>query len=330
MNTLLRIIGIVLLLALVAGFVYERFSQSRTENRFPPPGTLVSLGERDLHLNCVGSGSPTVVIEAGSGSWTIDWLGAQQLLSQHYRVCSYDRAGYGWSDPAPGERDARNINSDLHQLVERAGIERPFVLLAHSLGGLYARSYALTHPGEVAGLILVDSRHEDAAQRLPDEIVDQESEMRRIYAAARALAHIGLVRLVAPRVLPAADLSPAQAQAFWAQATQPGFFRTVSAEIDALPQVAERVGGETFDVPLVIVRQGLLDMFGEHPQADEAGTVWQRMQEDLLELSEQSVLLVADGSGHNVHLEQPEILVEAVEVLLDSIGGRPGRSENLE
>jgi L-ascorbate metabolism protein UlaG (beta-lactamase superfamily)/pimeloyl-ACP methyl ester carboxylesterase len=154
----------------------EAMKGSRIETRllewYPPvtredvvavarPGALVDVGGRKIHMNCTGSGSPTVVIESGSASFAIDWLLVQPEVAKTTRVCSYDRAGSGWSDPSGHPETADGTVADLHAALSAAGEKPPYVLVAHSIGGLYARAYQLGHPKEVAGIVFVDAAHED-------------------------------------------------------------------------------------------------------------------------------------------------------------------------
>src|SRR6185503_7396802 len=127
----------------------------------PPPGRLVDVGGRKLHVNCAGSGSPTVVLEAGASSFALDWSLVQPEIARTQRVCSYDRAGSGWSDPRPDVETPARIAADLHAALAAAGERPPYVLVGHSAGGLYVRLYQLEHPNEVVGLVLVDPATED-------------------------------------------------------------------------------------------------------------------------------------------------------------------------
>ena len=132
---------------------------------YPPPGRLVDVGGDRLHIACFGErrpGTPTVVLEDGSaGVGSIDWRPVQALVAPATRVCAYDRAGFGWSDPGPAPRTAGRVAAELHTLLRGAGEEGPYVLAGHSLGGDFNRVYASAHPGEVAGMVLVDASHDD-------------------------------------------------------------------------------------------------------------------------------------------------------------------------
>jgi pimeloyl-ACP methyl ester carboxylesterase len=126
-----------------------------------PPGRLVDIGGRRLHLNCAGQGTPTVVFEAGGGAFSIDWFLVQPTVSLTNRACSYDRARYGWSDPGPAAEMPAAVVRDLHALLEAAGEKPPYVLVGHSMGGIYVRIYERRYSSDVAGMVLIDPSHED-------------------------------------------------------------------------------------------------------------------------------------------------------------------------
>src|SRR5215210_3430685 len=138
---LLGLVVVLLALAL-AGAIYQAIATERAERAYPAPGKMVDVGGYSLHIKCVGQGSPTVVLDAGSGEWSAQWVRVQREVSGTTRVCAYDRAGMGWSEMGPEPRDARQISSELHTLLNKAGIEGPYVLVGHSFGGLYMQTYA--------------------------------------------------------------------------------------------------------------------------------------------------------------------------------------------
>jgi pimeloyl-ACP methyl ester carboxylesterase len=123
----------------------------------PAPGKIVSVGGHKMHIYCTGSGSPTIVLEAGGQNDSVIWRGVQPALSRTTRVCAYDRAGFGWSDAQPGPRDADHIAAELHQLLLQTGITGPVVLMGHSIGGIFLRDYVTHYPTNVVGIVFVDS-----------------------------------------------------------------------------------------------------------------------------------------------------------------------------
>lgn len=125
-----------------------------------PLGKLVDLGGHRLHVNCTGKGSPTVVVENGLGDFSLDWILVQSRVSRFTRICTYDRAGYAWSDPGPKPRTFSQVNLELRDALSKLGEQGPFVLVGHSYGGAVVRSFATTYPHEVAGIVLVDASFE--------------------------------------------------------------------------------------------------------------------------------------------------------------------------
>src|SRR5262245_17627964 len=154
-----------LLFAGVSGATYQWIATRRDLAATPPPGRLVDIGGYRLHLWCTGSGKPAVILESGLGGGAFSWPYVQREVAGFTQVCSYDRAGFGYSDPAPGPRTSRQIARELHQLVERGGIEESLILVGASFGGFTARVFASDYPERIAGLVLVDASHENQRER---------------------------------------------------------------------------------------------------------------------------------------------------------------------
>ena len=151
----------VLLVLLLAGVIYEPMAEAADAKAYPPPGQMVDVGGYRMHIYCTGSGSPTVVIEAGWGDSSAAWGWVQPEVAKTTRICTYDRAGMGWSEASSQPRTAREFAKELHTLLEKANEPGPYVLVGHSLGGYTMLVYAQDYPDEVAGMVLVD------AQKLP-------------------------------------------------------------------------------------------------------------------------------------------------------------------
>ncbi len=147
--------------------------------RYPPPGQLVDIGGHRLHLHCVGQGSPTVVLDAGLGAFSLDWGAVQPQIATSTRVCAYDRAGLGWSEPGPRPRSPQQFADELHTLLTNAGVEGPYVIVAHSISGKTARLFASQHPKDVAGMVLVDARHESVDDNLtPEQVAAEDAQQQ--------------------------------------------------------------------------------------------------------------------------------------------------------
>jgi pimeloyl-ACP methyl ester carboxylesterase len=185
---------VVLALASIGGG-YETMRESIDGAAYPPPGQLIDVGGHRLHLNCTGSGSPTVVLEPGLGevSPAMAWIAS--AVAHDTRVCVYDRAGRGWSDPADGPEDATQIAADLHTLLNRGHIPGPYVLAGHSFGGLYVLTFAATYPDQVAGLVLLDSTA-PVPGPIPPTKAGSYDLVGRISALLPAVAHLGVAHLI--------------------------------------------------------------------------------------------------------------------------------------
>ena len=164
--------GVVLLFFLLVGGTWVRGTRAKAElaAKYPPPGQMVDVGGYRLHINCQGEGRPTVVMEAAHSELSLSWDLVQQEVARFTRVCTYDRAGLGWSERSPKPRTASNIVEELHTLLTQAGVELPYVLVGHSIGGLFARLYAHEHRDQVVGMVLVDARHEEQDLRFPEAV----------------------------------------------------------------------------------------------------------------------------------------------------------------
>ncbi|MCY1081411.1 alpha/beta hydrolase [Archangium lansingense] len=186
--------GLGLAFLLATGTVYQAVSAAADARNFPPPGRMVDVGGHRLHLHCIGEGRPTVVLETGANGMSSGWAWVQPEVAKATRVCSYDRAGTAWSEPGQQPHDAAHVAEQLHTLLANAGESGPFVLVGHSLGGLFVRLYADRYPGEVAGMVLLDASHPDQMQRLPQSARTQLEVGMKVMAIAPALIQVGLAR----------------------------------------------------------------------------------------------------------------------------------------
>jgi len=200
MRWLLRIITSLLLLALI-GMGHQIVGKVQDRRHYPPPGRLIDVGGHTLHLYCTGEGSPTVILEAAGPGWSVYWSKVQPEISKVTRVCSYDRAGFGWSDSGPLPRSGQQMAKELHQLLTRAGISGPYVLVGHSLGGFIVRLYRQAHPDDVVGMVLVDAGHERQFEQ--EEFRKFVAPGKILFPIIRAVTALGLTRL-----LITLDLSP--------------------------------------------------------------------------------------------------------------------------
>lgn len=324
---------VVLLVVLgVAGAAYQAVGAAGDARRFPPPGKLFDVGGVKLHLYCTGQGQPTVILETGLGVASPTWAAVQRPVSAKTRVCSYDRAGYGWSDSGPSPRTSGVIATELHALLTAAGERGPFILVGHSFGGLIVRVFAHMHPAETAGLVLVDSSHEDQIVRMPPGLRDSQASTSR-YAMLLSLgAHLGVLRaMVAVHGLPA-QLStpndPALEQQTRVLILRPRFLAAAADEMKFFAESCEatRPARRFGDLPLIVLTAGKLPAdIPEDQRQDQIAfhRVWvDELQSDLASLSTGGRRVMVEDSTHMIPLERPDTIVTAIDEIL-AMGERP-------
>jgi pimeloyl-ACP methyl ester carboxylesterase len=244
---------------------------------------LVDIGGRRLHVSCMGTGSPTVILEAGLGDSSETWKAVQPAVAGFTRVCGYDRAGKGTSDPDPRPefRTSRVIVDDLSRLLRAAPISGPYVLVGHSLGGAHIRLYASRFPKDVVAMVLVDASHEDQFARftatgfsLPLPVAGQNSERADMLAS---LAEVGEAKWRAD--IPLVVLSHGQKVA------------------NAVPNITDE-------------------------QAARIENAWLELQRELASRSPQGRLVIAQKSGHYVQVEEPELVTQAIRDVVGAVRSR--------
>ncbi len=296
---------VVFVLALMlVGAMYESVAEARDVEAYPPPGQMVDVGGYRLHINCTGAGSPTVVIDAGLGAWSAVWSSwVQPEVAKTTRVCTYDRAGMGYSEVGPLPRTVAQFANELHTVLHHAGISGPYVLVGHSLGGLTMRVFAHEYPAEVAGVVLIESMNPRQAKPSATGTPPQTTSKSNGRSILTLPARIGLLRLLAGPLDLKSGLSPEVENYFVAFSVTPRAIQTTLDEAAGMPESFLQAGAvKTFgDVPLVVLSRGL-----------DVDQDWQAMQTELLQLSSQSEQLIADKSGHSIELDQPDVAVAAI------------------
>ena len=279
------------------------------------PGKLYDIGGYPMHLYCTGEGSPTIVLSSGLGDDFTSWARVQPALSRQTRVCSYDRAGFGWSESRPGVQDANAIASQLHQLIGAASIQKPFVLVGHSISGIYLRSYATHYPGDLAGLVFVDGATPLQDDRVPKELVKIQEDQRREMPWQKLLMTLGWYRLQGE----CTSIPPGfEAYSAWIKADSciPSQMDAIENELDA-----ERASGEETihagpfgDLPILILSRDPTVLPSNWPAsvAKANSVVWNQMQEESKALSKQSRRIIAKGSDHYIQNDRPDLVIREI------------------
>jgi pimeloyl-ACP methyl ester carboxylesterase len=321
--------------AVSLGALYQALATQHDRKRFPPPGRLVELGGHRLHLLESGSGSPTIVLEAGLMSTILSWSDLHRALAPSYRVVSYDRAGLGWSDLGPMPRTADRIVDELHTLLKRAAIPPPYILVGHSFGGLTMPLFAARFPGEIAGMVLVDpvapaewnppSKHDYRLTRIGAKVCRRAALLSRLGVlrvvafllttrAAKAAAY--LVRLISrgapaesgsvssPWFAALPERERAMASVFWVLEK---FALTIASQLENLPVSAAQIGerDSACDKPVVILSARTAP---EHRRREHAAMAGR------LPLASH---VVAEKSNHWIMQEEPELVIRAIERVVE-------------
>ncbi len=306
------------------GAAYQWLASARDAKRFPMPGERVDIGGRSLHLYCSGEGPVTVLLENGLGGNYSAWRLVQPSIAQFARVCNYDRAGLGWSDPSDRATRAEFVSADLHTLVNAAGLKPPFVLVGWSAGGIFVRRYYHDHPNGIIGMVFVDSSQEQQRHRLaePGDTQEHQREIEYQLGACRALAWSGLVRAsgamkqtVAPLHMPA-DLEAEMV----AMQNRTNYCSGIAHEMQGFESDVSQSDPPALlgDVPLVVLRRGRASSPKDYPMPvsqadlDQLDQSWITLQNELAALSTHSSHRIARDSGHAIPIQAPELVVEAV------------------
>lgn len=264
-------------------------------NYLPPGDIYLMFGSFRIYIQCEGEGDIPVIIEPGIGDTLANWLAVQDKLSEHTKVCVYDRAGNGLSDPGPGPRTAAQISYELHHLLVKAKIQSPYILVGHSFGGYVAQYFAHAYPDDTAGIVLVDSSHPDQIERLADlDNVKNKPRQKvggykfedesKLTFEQKYWKHLN-----------------AQRKSVWTQMDELGSFKDSAREL-------KRIKKSLLPLPLAVLTRGkrqLPEVTGKSLEAE-----WQDMQKDLAKLSDNAWQVIIQDSGHSIHQEAPDAIVD--------------------
>lgn len=322
----LRIItGLILVVALLSvfGAVYEARAETAVAEQYPAPGELVDMNGRTMHIHCIGTGSPTIILDAGQGGWSSDWANIMPQLSENNRVCAYDRAGYGWSEAAADDRSPQAAADDLAALLTAAQIEPPYVLVGFSHAGLAGRLFAAQHRDELAGLVLIDPATEFDSEIMSDELMRQQQSAVGMINGFNFAAKIGLLRAMGTENMagsaPFIGTDPAIPEVYYPFIAHPQWWETSAQEFqshlneDHLATVREQ--GQIPNIPLIIIGSDVLDTTG-NPAMDSLQAVRHEKLSELAAQSNQGQFIVAEGSTHNILSDRPNVITDSVKSII--------------
>ena len=325
-------------LAIAAGITYQLMGRSADARRFPPPGRLIDIGRgRRLHLHCLGAGGPAVIFEAGIAASSLSWTHVQPHVAEFARACSYDRAGLAWSSGPGGPITAAGCAGELDELLRAAAIAPPYVLVGHSYGAFVLHVYAAWHPQNVAGLVLVDPIYPSewlTMTRRDRWRLTGGAFLSRVGAALstvgvvrgclrllasgstgvpRRVSHlfgseaakvlnrlVGEVQKLPAETWPAVQTHWSQAKCFSSMAEHLAGLRKSAAEVEACGELPR-------DIPVVVIT------------AASQSAAYREEHARMVARSACGRHIIATGSGHWIHLDEPELVVEAIRSI---VGGR--------
>ncbi|HTA25835.1 MAG TPA: alpha/beta hydrolase [Terriglobales bacterium] len=293
----------------------------------PAPGQIYVVNAYKMHLWCMGQGSPAIVLESGLGFDSLVWGTVQPELSKTTRVCSYDRAGTGWSESQPGARDSDHIVEQLHGLLQQAGITGPIVLMGHSIAGIHMRAYVTRYPENVKGIVFVDGSTPLQQERGSPELRAAMSSTPWSEFALYAVAvNLGVLRMMGmfshPSSKPGWGVGSLQTEDEWSAPVMTDLREVLSFLQDGRETIHT---GPYGDLPILIFSQ---DSHSTEHDANlspkltaELSSAWDQMQEDLKKLSTRSRRIIAKGSGHFIQLNRTDLVLKEVPLFIEQVRG---------
>jgi pimeloyl-ACP methyl ester carboxylesterase len=322
--------GLLLLLCVIAvvGAIYQARVSAADRVRYPPPGDLVLVNGRHMHIHCQGKGSPTVILDAGQGGWSIDWSEIMPQLNTTTQVCAYDRAGYGWSDPATDDRTPQHAADDLAALLDAAAIAGPYIVVGFSHAGLATRLYAAQHPEEVVGMVLIDPATEFDNELMDETLRQQQQATIGLFQAFGFAARLGIIRLLDPREMapyaPFLAQNPTQPDIYYRFVAEPNWWQTSAKEFSShLSEATLDYVHTNGPIPNLLVTIIGAEIVTEREDGGEAISAARLSRlKALAERPSQGQFILAADSSHEVPRERPDIVVVAIQQILAATRNR--------
>ena len=327
---ILILLVVVTALPFLAGYIVETRALSQLPEKYPPPGEMVDIGEYSIHLHCTGNPSdrPVVVVSSGYSMSSLHWALVQPKIAKFTRICAYDRPGSGYSFEGLEPRTFRQEADALRTSLSEAGIEGPYVLVGHSYGGAVLQVYAIQHPEDVTGMVMVDTRTRDSKARYPVEYVqaaEKRSQGGAVFSVPgifRTMNWFGIFRTT-PATDPFFSKLPSDLQqvAYDLDYNSRLFtFQTVMNRADAESEKQFAEEGPLPDIPLIVITRGIPETPLPGVDADTARQyeqVWYELQAELARETSDGTLIVAEESGHNIIVDQPNIVVDSILAMVE-------------
>jgi pimeloyl-ACP methyl ester carboxylesterase len=312
LRIIVRCLLILVILLAVSGFFYENTSEARDRRFHPMPGQLVDVAGYRMHIYCLGQEAPPVILDSGLGDSYVSWSKVQPQIAQFARVCSYDRAGLGYSASSPHPRTSKVMAEELHTLLHNAGISPPYVLVGHSMGGFNVRLFTSLYRGEVAGMVLVDSSHPEQDKRFPQALNDMDKTWVREQEFLTFSMPFGIPRLLGfcgnDAQIRAADCNLHS-------------YREGLAVLNTFPESAAQAAttGSLGDLPLAVLSHDPAVPQPEVPAdlVKPMNDAWDQMQDELAHLSTRGTRAVAKNSAHYIQIDRPDLVIGAIRKVVD-------------
>jgi pimeloyl-ACP methyl ester carboxylesterase len=328
-------IGGLIVAAVLIGAIYEQVMRRQAAKEYPVAGRLIDVGGHRMQIDCRGSGTPTVVFEAGLDTMgSLSWSKVHDAVAATTRACAYSRSGVMWSEPRPGKFEPDNEARDLHALLQGAGERAPYVMVGHSLGGPYIMNFTRLFPQDVAGLVFVDASHPDQIGRMNEAAGKKMDAGMTLLKVAGALSWTGIPRLIAansanPSVPPQAKRAEdAYTSRSLSSALQEG--ESLEATLAAAGQLRQ-LG----DRPLVVLTAtkpypaAMLKAVQLTPdQGHKIQAVWKELHNDEASWSHHSRHELVPDATHYIQFDRPDVVITAVrEVVNDVRSGSPAAAD---
>jgi pimeloyl-ACP methyl ester carboxylesterase len=305
----------------VLAYLIGAVAKANLKRNYPIPGKMVDVGGYSLHIDCVGQGAPAVLLISGTGGTAVVWSKTIEAISETNKVCYYDRAGIGWSDTQPRAKTFEAMAEELNVLITQAGLNDDLVLVGHSVGGIIGRHYAQKYPEKVVGMVLVDSANEKQFLRFPPEIRASARKSMASITLLKLLSATNILALVPSMIPSETNASEEENNTHKALLiTNPYFVSQMELEIGLQLNAQTRPVDTLGDIPLIVLSHSVPSPGLPGDVSEPYESAWQEIQLEHSMLSTNGKLVKVENSGHNIQLDRPDVVIEAIQEIAGQIG----------